>query len=80
MLEPRRLGRRYLIQGPPALLRLKRTARVVEAATAPVPRDGVERGRFVGGGEHAEVAAVVVTYNSASDISPLIDDLRARGL
>jgi exopolysaccharide biosynthesis WecB/TagA/CpsF family protein len=76
LLEPRRLGRRYLIQGPPALLRLKRTARVVEAAAASVPRDGVERGRFVSRGEHADVAAVVVTYNSASDVSQLIDDLR----
>ena len=45
MLEPRRLGRRYLIQGPPALLQLKRRARVVEAATAPVPRDGARTGQ-----------------------------------
>ena len=33
MLEPRRLGRRYLIDGPPALVRLRRKARVVEAAS-----------------------------------------------
>jgi exopolysaccharide biosynthesis WecB/TagA/CpsF family protein len=76
MLEPRRLGRRYLIHGPPALLRLKRTARVVEAAVASVPRGGVDRGGFVTGGAHTDVAAVVVTHNSASDISALIGDLR----
>ena len=40
------------------------------------PRDGVELARFVGRSEYAEVAAVVVTYNSALDVSPLIDDLR----
>jgi GT2 family glycosyltransferase len=42
----------------------------------PWPRDGAERGRFVSRGAHADVAAVVVTYNSASDVSQLIDDLR----
>jgi exopolysaccharide biosynthesis WecB/TagA/CpsF family protein len=76
MVEPWRLSPPYLIECPLAWLRLKRTARVVEAAFAPVPRDGVERGSFVSRGEHAEVAALVVTYNSASDISRLIDDLR----
>jgi GT2 family glycosyltransferase len=76
MLEPRRPGRRYLIHGPLALLRLKRTARVVEATVASVAREGVDPGRFVSRGEHADVAAVVVTYNSASDVSRLIEDLR----
>lgn len=33
-------------------------------------------GRFVSGDAHVDVAAVVVTYNSGSDISTLIDDLR----
>lgn len=32
---------------------------------------------FVGAGEHAEVAIVVVTYNSASDIEALLADVRA---
>jgi GT2 family glycosyltransferase len=35
-----------------------------------------ERGRFVSEGEHAEVAVAVVTYNNASDVPTLIDDLR----
>ena len=38
------------------------------------------RDRFVGADAHADVAVVVVTYNSASDISPLIDDLRFAAL
>jgi exopolysaccharide biosynthesis WecB/TagA/CpsF family protein len=76
MLEPRHLGQRYLIQRPSALLRLKRTARVVEAAATSGPQDGVDRGTFVSRGQHADVAAVVVTYNNASDVSQLIDDLR----
>ncbi|HYN33116.1 MAG TPA: glycosyltransferase family 2 protein [Ilumatobacteraceae bacterium] len=36
----------------------------------------IEEGTFVTGGTHADVAAVVVAYNSAPDISALIDDLR----
>lgn len=45
-----------------------------EAATA--PSQHVTRGRFVCTAAHADVTAVVVTYNSASDIALLIDDLR----
>lgn len=37
------------------------------------------RSRFVGVGANADVAVVVVTYNSASDISQLVDDLRVAG-
>lgn len=40
------------------------------------PRDGAGQGRFVTCDAHADVAVVVVTYNSAADISLLIDDLR----
>lgn len=36
----------------------------------------VEGGDFVTGDAHAEVAAVVVSYNSAADLPDLIDDLR----
>lgn len=76
ILEPRRLSRRYLIHGPPALLKLKRRARVVEAGTEPVLQGGDDPGRFVTGDTHVDVAVVVVTYNSEADISVLIDDLR----
>jgi GT2 family glycosyltransferase len=36
----------------------------------------IDEARFTGGGGHADVAAVVVTYNSESDIAALISDLR----
>jgi GT2 family glycosyltransferase len=48
----------------------------MEAAMASVQKDRGGRGTFVAVDAHAEVAAVVVTYNSGSDISLLIDDLR----
>ena len=35
-----------------------------------------ERGRFVGPNDHADVAVVVVTYNSARDVPYLVADLR----
>jgi exopolysaccharide biosynthesis WecB/TagA/CpsF family protein len=76
MLEPRRLGRRYLIQGPPALLRLNRRAKVVEAALATPPQQQSRAGEFASEGDRADVTAIVVTYNSESDIPSLIDDLR----
>src|SRR6185312_892406 len=44
-----------------------------EKRVASVPQD---HPRFVGRDQFAELAAVVVTYNSASDIGALIDDLR----
>jgi GT2 family glycosyltransferase len=53
---------------------LKASATVGEAAMAASPQNAI-RGRFVSAGMHADVAAVVVTYNSASDIALLIDDL-----
>ena len=44
------------------------------------PHNENARARFVGVDAHADLAVVVVTYNSASDISPLIDDLRTAAL
>jgi exopolysaccharide biosynthesis WecB/TagA/CpsF family protein len=72
--EPRRLGHRYLIACPPALLRLVRSAKIVE----PVPPEQICRGPagFVGPLAHAAVTALVVTRNNAADIGLLIDDLR----
>jgi GT2 family glycosyltransferase len=51
-------------------------ARVVNVAEERTSLRNVARGKFVGADTHAAVAAVVVTYNSASDIPMLIDDLR----
>src|ERR1700739_1952839 len=41
---------------------------------------GDARGTFLGADAYADVAVVVVTYNSASDIALLIDDLRLAAL
>ena len=46
---------------------------------SPIHNEDV-RDRFVDAGAYANVAVVVVTYNSASDISLLIDDLRVAAL
>ncbi|MGB3673025.1 MAG: WecB/TagA/CpsF family glycosyltransferase, partial [Candidatus Nanopelagicales bacterium] len=72
--EPRRLGHRYLVACPPALLRLVTSAKIVE----PVPSGPTlcEPGGFVGPLAHAAVSALVVTRNNAADIGMLIDDLR----
>lgn len=80
ILEPRRLGRRYLIEGPPAYLHLKRSARIVEPAFPFPAKTDRPKGTFVSLGAHAEVAVVVVTYNSSAYIPLLVDDLRASAL
>lgn len=41
------------------------------------PGTDVADGRFVAAGERADASIIVVTYNSAADIGPLLDDLRA---
>lgn len=76
MLEPRRLSRRYLIEGPPALLQLRRVARVVESGLMKSSQVEAERGSFVSADQHADAVVLVVTYNSASDVPSLIVDLR----
>ncbi len=61
---------------PPALLRMKRTARVGEARWRRYRETAPNGAGSSTAAQHAEVAAVVVTYNSASDIAQLIEDLR----
>ena len=89
-LEPRRLARRYLVQGPKALLEVRKAV-LAEPETAfdgganngPMGDPGQGRGRvidgtFVTGQDPARVTAVIVTYNSADDVDPLISSLRAQ--
>lgn len=89
MLEPRRLGRRYVVDGPEAYVRLRRgsggevsLARgwappVFEALPAfPGRLPGRVPGAFVPHGQRADVAVVVVTYNNADDVGPLMEGLR----
>lgn len=89
MLEPRRLARRYLVEGPEAYVKLRSaSSRDIEAntdaatratiAANPVPEPVPSRapGSFVAITERAEVAVVVVTYNNADDVGSLIASLR----
>ena len=78
--EPRRLARRYLVQGPPAYRALRRNSSV-GAPPLPQPADapGTEPARFALAGEAAQVAVLVVTYNSGGDIDRLVDSLRREG-
>jgi exopolysaccharide biosynthesis WecB/TagA/CpsF family protein len=78
--EPRRLARRYLVQGPPAYRALRRRSAV---GAAPLPPTGAtasaKAARFATADEPAHVAVLVVTYNSGGDIDELIDSLRREG-
>ncbi|MFJ4169519.1 WecB/TagA/CpsF family glycosyltransferase [Paenarthrobacter sp. NPDC089714] len=83
MLEPRRLAHRYLVDGPEAYLHLRRdsglsaasgmTRAVGQPAHAPLQAPGT----FASAEDQADIAVVVVTYNNADDIGPLIESLRA---
>lgn len=82
LLEPRRLARRYLVQGPPAYSEVRSWSRRTapprpRLALPPIllPEASPRPSRIVGLREHAAVAVVVVTYNSARDIGALLDDL-----
>ncbi|WP_284974664.1 WecB/TagA/CpsF family glycosyltransferase [Arthrobacter sp. efr-133-TYG-104] len=103
MLEPRRLARRYLVDGPESYLKLRRSSSVpapdpagqpsagqpgagnIEARPAAPSAPAQEqeqadqpraRTRFVSPAEKADVAVVIVTYNNASDVGPLVLSLR----
>ncbi|MET9018387.1 WecB/TagA/CpsF family glycosyltransferase [Actinopolymorpha sp. NPDC004070] len=83
--EPRRLTRRYLIQGPPAYVSLRRDSYVKMATTYfsepamskhPVLPRTVPTGEFAPAHSHVDVAVIAVTHNSADDIEPLISSVR----
>lgn len=86
--EPRRLSRRYLVQGPQAFLKLQRNSWPLLAQDSSAPTDGrlvaaqpeLMSGRFVGPTESSAVTAVVVTYNSAKDLDGLLTSLRAEAV
>ena len=69
-LEPLRLSRRYLVDGPGAYHRLRR-AGSPEAQPTSGPA-----ATFVVDGEDADVTVVAVTYESAEVIDDLLTDLR----
>lgn len=89
MLEPRRLARRYLVEGPEAYVKLRTTSSRVTAAGGAVensvtigtnfvhePVPSRAQGSFLPTTDRADVAVVVVTYNNADDVGPLIASLR----
>ncbi|MDO6143609.1 WecB/TagA/CpsF family glycosyltransferase [Paenarthrobacter aurescens] len=85
MLEPRRLARRYLVEGPEAYVKLRTSSRngieqrlQEQSPEYGVPEPGPSRapGSFAPVAERADVAVVVVTYNNAEDVGPLVASLR----
>ncbi|WP_369744414.1 WecB/TagA/CpsF family glycosyltransferase [Paenarthrobacter sp. AMU7] len=91
MLEPRRLARRYLVDGPGAYLTLRMSsssaaqpepvapaAGGLSPAVSSTPEDGPSRapGQFVPARARADVAVLVVTYNNAEDVAALVASLR----
>ena len=91
-LEPRRLAKRYLVDGPEAYLKLRRCSgagradsasddarpgRVIPAGSQPLPAAAAARVQgFAPKDEHTDVAVLVVTYNSETDIPILLESLR----
>lgn len=81
-LEPKRLGNRYLVEGPEAYLKLRNYSAMGRAHVPPPPLPPLEeRGPFRNKGfsppeEHTDVAVLVVTYNNALDIPLLLDSLK----
>lgn len=79
-LEPRRLARRYLVQGPPAYLDLRRYSTPAVSSgpvlAVPLPPPSAGAGRFTPATAWADVAAIVVTHNNADDVDPLLASLR----
>lgn len=69
-VEPRRLARRYLRQGPPALLKVLRSHHATDTGQA--DRSKSRRPREIG-----SLAAVIVTYNSENEIGHLLGSLQA---
>jgi len=81
--EPRRLAARYLVEDPPAYLAVRRTreeeVRLARTRPRPLPHPplGSPGARFIGPDGHADVAAIIVTYNNAAHVRHLLSSLRA---
>jgi exopolysaccharide biosynthesis WecB/TagA/CpsF family protein len=78
--EPRRLAIRYLVDGPPAYREVRRSGDD-PPATRPAPelpeQTPPPAAGFVGRGEPADIAVVVVTFNNADHLAPLFESLAA---
>lgn len=69
--EPKRMAKRYLVQGPPAYAKLR-----LHSAPESAMRSNTQGGRS-GFAESGCVTAIVVTYNSGKHVGDLLKDLRA---
>jgi exopolysaccharide biosynthesis WecB/TagA/CpsF family protein len=91
ILEPRRLAKRYLMQGPGAYLAVRRSPiEVIPFAASGLPHEpaatpsspprstsaAAQESRFAGADDQPEVTVVTVTYNSSGHIRDLLDSLR----
>jgi len=83
--EPRRLARRYLVQGPPAYIHLQLDSAPIERSSIPGQLP-IQQSRnasldtFKGPAGAADVCVIVVTHNSARDVSDLLTSLRNQTL
>lgn len=85
-MEPRRLAKRYVLEGPEAYLKLRRHSAdgapgtmaqpATEAVSASLHAPRAMTDGFTPAGEHADVAALVVTYNNGADVCGLLESLR----
>ncbi|MEV7132763.1 WecB/TagA/CpsF family glycosyltransferase [Arthrobacter sp. NPDC093128] len=79
-MEPKRLASRYLIDGPPAYLKLRTASCTVpptRLAAVPSAAPALRTpGRFTGPDGAADAVVIVVTYNSAHGIGLLLEGLR----
>ena len=77
--EPKRLASRYLVDGPPAYAAVRRGGSPVTSdQLSPVsPLEPPQGHGFAPADGHAEIAVVVVTFNSADHVDELLRSLRA---
>ncbi len=80
--EPRRLARRYLVEGPGAYVSLRAGSSVEPGGnrlTAHAPEEPIDEDPRVGGpSSQPRLNVVIVTYNSADHVLPLLRDLAAQ--
>lgn len=85
-MEPHRLAQRYLLDGPPGLLKIKQAKEPVAVQAANGPRSlpildyakpKFTPGTFVPAGSPATVTVLTVTYNNADSIEELLKTLRS---
>jgi exopolysaccharide biosynthesis WecB/TagA/CpsF family protein len=82
-IEPRRLAKRYLLEGPESYLRLRRhssglAAGLPSGSVAGVASPSAGNTRALGFtpvSEHADIAALVVTYNNGADVCGMLESL-----